>query len=151
MKVKFKYGIRAYTGTLDEMTYSSYKKDAVCIGRKWVKPKPTENCAKIGGAGQKIGAIWKETSPEFKEDMKAYAQAYGNRRSEARRISPNAYTLFVKALYNWAKNEDPVYDLSGVAYDDIAAAGGLITSVNSIVTNGFLPAVPGWEDMTNLM
>ncbi len=38
MKVKFKYGIQTYSGTVDEMTFGSYRKGTLCIGRKYVIP-----------------------------------------------------------------------------------------------------------------
>ena len=34
MKVKFKYGIQTYSGTVDEMVYGSYRDGKLCIGRE---------------------------------------------------------------------------------------------------------------------
>ena len=42
MKVKLKYGIATYSGTIDEITFGSYKDDTLCIARKWVMPRLTD-------------------------------------------------------------------------------------------------------------
>ena len=53
MKVKFKYGIQTYSGTIDEMVYGSYRDDKLCIGREYVYPTPErENNALLGNRGQ---------------------------------------------------------------------------------------------------
>jgi hypothetical protein len=57
MKVKFKYGIRTYSGTIDEMTYGSYRKGKVCIGRQWVLPKPTEQNTEIGAVATNLSDL----------------------------------------------------------------------------------------------
>ncbi|MDP3114547.1 MAG: hypothetical protein Q8M98_07195 [Candidatus Cloacimonadaceae bacterium] len=53
MKVKFKYGIATYSGTLDEMTYGSYRSGRLCIGRRWVMPSLTVQNKTIGSVRQK--------------------------------------------------------------------------------------------------
>ena len=57
MKVKFKYGIRTFSGTVDEMTYGSFKKGKVCIGRRWVMPRLTDNNAALGSAAVLVGLV----------------------------------------------------------------------------------------------
>ncbi|MDD4223400.1 MAG: hypothetical protein PHD87_02305, partial [Candidatus Cloacimonetes bacterium] len=66
MKVKFKYGIATYSGTIDEMVYGSYRDDKLCIGREYVYPRLTEYNAAIGGAGANLAILWASGSAEYK-------------------------------------------------------------------------------------
>ncbi|NLK49492.1 MAG: hypothetical protein GX294_02470 [Candidatus Cloacimonetes bacterium] len=147
MKVKFKYGIRTFSGTVDEMTYSSYKNGSVCIGRRWVMPKLTEQNSEMGKTSQNLSKLWEGASTEYKDDFAAYARLYGQLKSNRRKAVNNGYSLFVKAMYAWAKTEDPELDLKTVTLQDIDTLGGRVASVYGCVSNGILPAVPGWEEM----
>ena len=74
MKVNFKYGIRTYSGSMDEMTYGSYRKNTICIGRKKVIPRITENNTLIGSKTKNLAAIYASISGNYKQELKQYAQ-----------------------------------------------------------------------------
>ncbi|MCB5229874.1 MAG: hypothetical protein GX122_06375 [Candidatus Cloacimonetes bacterium] len=147
MKVKFKYGIRTFSGTVDEMTYSSYKDGSVCIGRRWVMPKLTEQNSTLGKISKNLAAIWEEASDEYKQDFASYAHLYGMLKSNRRKAVNSGFSLFVKAMYAWGKTEDPALDLSTLTFEDIDTLGGKVENVANCVSYGFLPSVPGWEYM----
>ncbi|HPV14794.1 MAG TPA: hypothetical protein PL126_03995 [Candidatus Cloacimonadota bacterium] len=149
MKVKFKYGIRTYSGTVDEMTYGSYRKGRLCIGRQYVIPKATIQNEKMGNAAKNLALLWKSASDEFRADYKIYAGLYATYVSKANEMPPTCYALFTKAMHNWAKGEDPALDLADVQVEDITTLGAGISSIANCVNHNHLPAVPGYNNLNN--
>lgn len=149
MKVRFKYGIRTYSGTVDEMTYGSYRKGRLCIGRQYVVPKRTEQNDVLGSSAKNLAEVWRAASDEFKADYKIYAGLYATYVSKANELPPNAYALYVKAMHHWAAGEDPVVDLTLLQVEDMATLGTGINSIANCVSNNHLPAVPGYENLNN--
>ncbi len=148
MKVKFKYGIRTYSGTVDEMVYGSYRKNRICIGRVYVYPRLTENNKKVGTIGKNLAGIWNVGDSEFKADFKLYALRYGVEHVPGNRLPPNAYSLWVKMMWDWAKTEENI-ELETLTAEDFSVSNAKISSVKACVENGFLPKVHGYDDMTN--
>lgn len=147
MKVKFKYGIRTYSGTVDEMTYGSYRKGKVCIGRRYVVPKGTTQNVNFGEGGSNVAKIWSSASADYKADFKRYAELYGRYVVKGDKLPPTSYGLFIKAASNWAKNEDPPVELSVVQLEDVSTLGSPINTVADCVEAGFLPSVPGCAEL----
>ena len=147
MKVKFKYGIRTFSGTLDEMTYGSYKDGQLCIGRRWVQPRPTDQNAAVGSAAKNLSSIWGQASEDYKADFKTYARRYGKQACAYNMLPPTGYSLWIKAMYAWAKDEDPDLDLSSLTFEDVVTLGSKVASVSACVSNGYLPAVSPYDDL----
>lgn len=149
MKVRFKYGIGTYSGTIDEMTYSNYLKGKLCIARKYVKPRLTENNEAIGSASKNLAFIWKTASEEFKEDYKIYARLYATYVHKKNTLPPSSYALFIMAMYTWANSEDPVLDLAHLEVEDMSTLGANVSSIADCVNAGHLPSVPGVSSLNN--
>ena len=149
MKVKFKYGIRTYSGTVDEMTYGSYRKGRVCIGRRYVVPKATDQNVIFGEAGANLAKVWRAASAEYRTDFKLYSALYGTYVCKGNELPPNGYALFIKAMHNWAKSEEPPVELDYLQVEDVSTLGAPISSVANCIGAGFLPSVPGQENLNN--
>jgi len=147
MKVLFKYGIRTYSGTIDEMTYGSYKDGKVCIGRAWVMPQTTPQNTELGAVAANLGDLWAAASAGYKADFKAYAAKNNAENVAANRLGPSGYALFVKAMYAWAEDDAPAVDLKTVTIEDIGTLGGKVASVSDCVDNGYLDAVSDYETL----
>ncbi len=147
MKVKFKYGIRTYSGTIDEMTYGSYRKGKVCIGRQWVLPKPTEQNTEIGAVATNLSDLWAAASVDYKADFKTYATRNTAENVPGYLLGPTGYALFMKAMWAWAEDESPAVDLKTVTIEDIGTLGGKVASVSDCVTNGYLARVSDYGDL----
>jgi len=147
MKVNFKYGIRTYSGSMDEMTYGSYRKNTICIGRKKVIPRITENNTLIGSKTKNLAAIYASISGNYKQELKQYAQLNivnvpkGN-------MPPNGFALWVKMMFKFEKSDPEHIDLTTLTYTDLQTVGDSIISIASAVTNGFLAKVPGADTLT---
>ncbi|MDY0325353.1 MAG: hypothetical protein RBQ87_04160 [Candidatus Cloacimonadaceae bacterium] len=151
MKTKFKYGIAAYSGTIDEITFASYKNGAVCIARKYVVPKRTDNNDELGSVGKNLAIIYKECSEAYKSDLRTYADLYAREVTGPRKIAPNSYAIFVKMFYAFAEANGGSVDLKSLSYGDLDTLFPEVTDIASSVDEGFLPYVSGSELLTESM
>ncbi|MDZ4121921.1 MAG: hypothetical protein U1C33_05840 [Candidatus Cloacimonadaceae bacterium] len=146
MKVKFKYGIRTYSGTVDEMTYGSYRKDNICIGRKYVKPDLTENNLKMKDIMGNLGYIYREASEGYRNDLKAYAVRNGRENIPKTQLVPSAYALFNKMMFAWAKESEGLINLADVTIEDIQATEAPVWKVVDAIEAGYLLPVNIYGD-----
>ncbi|MCB5263150.1 MAG: hypothetical protein LHW64_01120 [Candidatus Cloacimonetes bacterium] len=151
MKTKFKYGISAYSGTIDEITFGSYKNGTVCIARKYVMPKLTENNAELGTTAKNLATIYGECSEDYKSDLRTYADLYARQVSGPKKIGPNGYAIFVKLFYTVAAANLGTVDLKSLSYGDLSTLFPEITNIAASVNEGYLPYVTGAELLTENM
>ena len=147
MKVKFKYGIRTFSGTVDEMTYGSYKDDQLCIGRRWVLPEATPQNTTLGSVSKNLADLWQQADAAYKADFKTYARRYGKEVCKPWMLPPTGYSLWVKAMYAWAEDEDPDLDLSSLTFEDVETLGSKVASVSACVQNNYLPSVSAVDEL----
>ena len=151
MKVKLKYGIATYSGTIDEITFGSYKDDTLCIARKWVMPRLTDNNFLMGDIAKNLAAIYAECSANYKADLKAYAYLYGKQKSPEDKLGPNAYSIFIKMMFAFAEANSASITLDTITFNDIQSLFSEITSVAQAVESDYLPAVTGSDLLTATM
>ena len=147
MKVRFRFGIRTYSGTIDDMTYGSYRRNKLCIGREWVLPILTPQNTELGASMANLAVLWAAASNEYKADFKTYSVKYASEQVSIRQLPPTGFSLFIKAMWAWAEDEGPTLDLKSVTIEDVGTLGGKVASVAACVTNGYLPEVEGSGDM----
>ena len=148
MKVKFKYGIQTYSGTVDEMVYGSYRDDTLCIGREYVYPTLNANNELFGTVGANLSALYASASQDYKDDLKTYAQRNGSQNVPKTKLPPTAYALFIKVMY-WWQDDDPTHvDLASVTAEDVDTLGSKISTVKNCIDNGALDAVSIYDDLT---
>ncbi|MDZ4121344.1 MAG: hypothetical protein U1C33_02920 [Candidatus Cloacimonadaceae bacterium] len=146
MKVKFKYGIRTYSGTLDEMTYGSFRNHMLCIGRQYVKPTATEQTLAMADILTNLGGIYREASEGYRNDLKTYA--YRNRVNVARdKILPTAYALWIKMMFAWARESEGLINLADVTIEDIQATEAPVWKVADAIEAGYLKSVKDYEEL----
>ena len=146
MKVNLKYGIKTYSGTLDGMTYGSYRKDTVCLGRKYVKPSLTNHNVQMKAKMKNLSAIYAEVNSDYKVELKQYASKYAAKVPEGS-LPPNAYALWIKMMFSFASNSEGHIELSTVTYNDLQTVGTDILSISTAVENGYLDSVPGANEL----
>jgi hypothetical protein len=151
MKVKLKYGIATYSGTIDEITFGSYKDDTLCIGRKWVMPRLTDNNTLMGDIAKNLAAIYAECSANYKADLKSYAYLYGKALSPKDKLAPNGYSVFIKMMFAFAEANGASITLDTITFNDIQSLFSDITSVALAIESGYLPAISGAELLTETM
>ncbi len=147
MKVKFKYGIRTYSGTLDELTFGSYFKDRVCIARRYVVPRLTDQNSLMGNKMKNLAVIYEDVSDSYKLELKKYASLHSILTPRGK-LPATSYALWVKMMFLFAKADPEHIDLVTLTYSDLQTMGDDILSIASAVTNGFMDNVPGAEMLT---
>lgn len=147
MKVRFKYGIKTYSGTLDEMTFGSYRKGKLCIGREYVVPTLTANNTSMGAVCKNLAAVFGDCSPDYKDDLKIYA-GLNVVNVPKTKLPPTSFAIFMKMMYLFSELDEGHVDLATVTYTDLQTLGGDIASVADAVENGYLADVDGAELLT---
>ncbi|MDD3144286.1 MAG: hypothetical protein PHG32_08835 [Candidatus Cloacimonetes bacterium] len=149
MKVKFKYAIRTYSGTIDEMVYGSYRDDKLCIGREYVYPRLTTNNALVGSVGSNLATLWANASAEYKADLKEYGLRNGSQNIPKTQLPPTNYALWIKLMYAWHE-DNPSVDLSTLTVEDFELGGASVSTVKNAIDNGYLDPVSVYDDLTEM-
>mgnify|MGYP000875707502 CR=1 FL=1 len=150
MKVRFKYGIRTYSGTADDMTYCSYRKGTVCIGRKHTSPRITAQNTSMGVIMKNLAKVYSECSAGYKAELKTYASKY-EALVPKNKVAPGAYPIFVKMMFLFAELDAEHIDLATITHSDLLTVGTDIQSVADAVANSYLPNVSGADELTTNM
>ncbi|MDY0126584.1 MAG: hypothetical protein RBR69_00410 [Candidatus Cloacimonadaceae bacterium] len=150
MKVKFKFGIKTYSGTVDEMTFGAYRNGSLCIGRKFVTPKLTANNTLMGETMKNLATVYGALSSGYKDDLKAYALANVVNVPKSK-LPPTSFSIFIRMMYLFSDLDDGHVDLSTITYSDLQTVGTDIGNIAAAVTNGYLANVVGAEDLTSNM
>ena len=153
MKVKFRFGVKSYSGTLDELNFANYSSRNVVVGRMLPENRETtEQNEKIKTNSQYISEFYRLVSDDFKKDLELYTMKMYNLKEYRNRIAGNKYSTFVKLMWAVSKLENGAIDLSSLSIDDaIIGSYENFSTVKSAVENGLLPVVEGYEELTALM
>ncbi|MCK9557422.1 MAG: hypothetical protein WCQ59_03250 [Candidatus Cloacimonadaceae bacterium] len=149
MKATLKYGIASYSGTIDDITFASYKNGAVCIARKYVMPTLTDNNATMGAVTKNLSEIYGNCSEDYKSDLRTYADMYNKERVTRTKLGSNSFSLFVKLMYAFAEDTGESVDLASITYSDLKTMFFDVASVASAVEAEYLPKVSGYELLVN--
>jgi hypothetical protein len=149
MKVKFKYGIKTYTGTVDNMTYGSYRSGNICIGRVYVYPTLTENNHNKGLAAKNLASVFHNASEGYIDDLKLYAMRNGQENVPKTSLIPSAFALFLKMMYAYYASDPTHVDLTTITVEDIVSADADVRTIARAVEADFLPYISVYEDLTN--
>ena len=104
------------------------------------------------------GAEFKNLTEQLKfitalslQDLKAYAAKYKNLpqvgEGDLSARANNHVAIWIMAIHNCAKDNSASLDIGTVTLSDLATLFGF-TDVASVINHGWLPAVPGWEDLS---
>jgi hypothetical protein len=148
MKVNFKFGIKTYSGLIDDMVYGSYRKDELCICREFVYPTLTENNHQIGASMSNLASVYHNVSPTYLANLKTYALRNGQENVAKDKVIPTCFSIFVKMMFAWFKSDPEHVDLTTVTIPDIIALDADVQTISSAVTAGFLPHIAVSDDLT---
>ena len=154
MKVKFKFGIGSYAGTIDLATFYETKNGNGSFMRKWVKPKLTDQNAELGSIGKNLAQIYREVSAAYKEQLGTYVNLYNTAVSDSEdifQVRVNKYAMFIKMFYAFAAANGGSVDLKSLSFGDLATLFPEIINIAAACNEGFLLSVPGCELLTENM
>ena len=149
MKVVFKYGIKTYSGTIDQMVYGSYRDDNLCIGREYVYPTITTNNHEKGVALKNLATVFHAANANYIADLKLYCIRNGQENVPKTQLIPTAFSIFLKMMYAWYASDPTHVDLSTVQISDIVALDADVRTLARAVNAGFLPNITDATDLTN--
>lgn len=153
-KFKFAPTIAGIIGTLGTGVYYRTNSSKFGLLRTWVMPKPSASTVLRGSYISNLSKVWKETGTnQGKADLATYGQKYKLLPVYGEGLSvrtASGFAIWYKALYAYSEAV-PQVDLSTLTAGDIALIGSDINTVAGLVANGYLPAVDGYELLTNLI
>ena len=149
MKVKFKFGIKTFSGTAEEMTYGSYAKNTLCLGRQYVKPMLTANNAHMGAIGKNLASVFRAANAAYVNDFKTYATRYSKQHFAWGKKSPTAFTLFVRMMWAWAATDPTHIDLTAITVADIVTRDADVRTVKRAIDASYLLVVNPYNDLTS--
>ena len=147
MKVNLQFGIKTYSGTVDGMTFGSYKKDTICIGRKHVSPRITENNTNMGAKMKNLSLVYGSVTSGYKDDLKTYAIANAANVPKGK-LPPTSFAIFVKMMFLFSELDSGHIDLATVSITDLQTLGEDIACISAAVENGYLQNAPGADLLT---
>ena len=147
MKVRFKYGIKTYSGLIDDMVYGSYRHHKLCIGREYVYPTLTPNNTHIGDCMKNLAIVFKSAVAGYKADFKTYSQRNGEENVPYNQLIPNGFSCFIKMMFAWQKSDPLHIDLTAVTAADIVTLDADVINVERAIDAGYLPHISNYDDL----
>ncbi len=145
MKAYTKYGLKGYTGNVDDMVFYTLPNCDVMIGRRkpehFVEAAQHEQYRQINSNLRKI-----KPSQAYKDDFKVYTALY-KELPDAKRGVSGWYNLYVKLL--WDMQKAGLVDLKTLTRQQIYDDNLPCISVKAAVEAGLLPAVVNYELLTS--
>ncbi|HPS40224.1 MAG TPA: hypothetical protein PL124_12465 [Candidatus Cloacimonadota bacterium] len=147
MKVKFEFGLPAFTGKSGNMVYCYSRFLGKYYARRNVYPRLTQENERIGSVSGNLFGL--KPSEAYKNDLKNYLMRYRS----LKRSNKNIFTwtsLYLKLMYSMAK-ADPGIDLRTLTREEIYQRDLPCISVKKAVEAGLLAKVLEWEGYVNLI
>lgn len=149
MKVKLNYGIRTYSGTLDDMVFGSFNQGGYCQGRKYVKPVYTTNNQHMGAIGKNLKNVYHNAATAYVTDLKTYCTRNKKDNVPWTKRAPSPLAMFYKMMYAWSKTDPLHIDLTAVTIADIVTMDAEVMSLERAIDAGYLPSVKKYNDLTS--
>ncbi len=155
-KVQYTQLISGIAGTLDGQVLYRSRSPRFGFSRRYVVPKATLQNTLIGSAAKNLKVLWHAASTGYKNDFKTYASRYSQLPADEGQLRPranSAFSIFLKMVYAWGKNQDPVVDAEGIAFlqpEDFSTLATDICCLARAVDRGYLPAVEDYEKLDEI-
>ena len=154
MKVKFKYGIASFSGTIESAVYYATPGGQASFMRKYVVPKPTTQNTTLGTNAKNLALFWEGVSAGYKQEAKTYASLYFQQNQtpgDDFQVVLSNFSTFIKMMYSFAEANVGTVTLDSVTYNDVVSLFSEITTIAGAIDEGFLPNVIGGDALTTAM
>ena len=150
MKVKYRLGIKSYSGQTDGLVYANFASRGVVIGKMpSVGREPTEQNTIIANRSRMIAKIYQSVSSAYKQALEVYTYKMYNLEEYQERISGNKYSTFCKLIWAAVKNSQDPLDLESLTTNGHTLDNcSQVESIKIAVGNGYLPEFLGYEELT---
>lgn len=149
-KVKFRFGIKSYSGTLDDLVYCNYSSRDVVIGRVQSESRElTQNNIDMGSKMTNIANLYSGASSAYKADLDTYAEKMFALPAYTGKLAGNKFSVFLKIVWAASQSDTDPVDLNSLNTDDILLGSyNTFETVSTAINNGFIPDVEGSELLT---
>lgn len=154
MKVLFKYGIGAFSGTISDGVYSMTKNQTGSYMRKWVKPRLTSNNTLFGTIAKNLASVWADVSVGYKDDMSLYVDLWNTEHNDPNNPFSTRMTSFgcwVRMMHLFHDLDEGHIDLSSITYADLLTVGSDIMNIAAAIENGYMDNVTDGAGFTSNM
>jgi len=136
MKITLEWPLKTLSGKdlAKGVVYLSCKNGSQCIMRRYVKPRTTAHNHLYGSKFSRACMLYKEINPEFVNELRRYADAYGKQLCAEKKLPPNQYNIFKKALINGKVGLADLDSLEGFV-------GIFGNTIEEWIAHGLLPKV----------
>ena len=150
-KIKYASFVAGLSGKSGSSVF--YRSSSAGFGylRTFTYPKITEENNLRGTEFKNLTEQLKFVTTAGIADLKAYAAKYRNLpqvgAGELSARANNHVAIWIMAIHNCGKDNSPSLDVATVTLSDLTTLFAF-TSVKKLIQQGWLPAVPGWEELT---
>lgn len=148
-KIKYASFITGLSGKSGSNVFYRSQSSAFGYMRNQVTPIYTDTNEQRGKEFQNLGVQYRKLKTGAKEDFRNYARKYSNLPANSGDISVranNGMAVFIAMCWRIKKTSEPeAVNLSSLTLSDIIQVYE-VASLNDAVDEGFLPAVPGYEE-----
>ena len=154
MKVKHSIGVSQWSGKAGNDVFMPSTKEGMSYRRVMVTPTITPQNTLSGTIMKNLASVWTEIDAGYKADLQEYGvqykalPIYG---SDWKERTSSEFAIFVKLMYTFSELDSGHIDLATITLTDLGTVATAISTVNSAITNGYLPVVPNPQTWSNTM
>jgi hypothetical protein len=150
MKVKFRHAVKSFQGKFksEGLVYCKYNDGALYLTRKYPCYTPSDHNHEMGDAGRNLGKLFRNISPDYKNDLRTYSKLMTNYTNLEEKIPPNCYANFMKMMFA-LKKLIPDVDLATITKEDILKNEYPVCSIAQAMEEGLLLDIPEANMLTN--
>lgn len=154
MKVVHTFSVANLRGKQDNSVYYPSPSEKFSIVRKFVYPTITAHNNLMGTKMANLRNIWNTCNPLYQADLIWYAGHFYSENKDLPNFGiplNNGFAALVKAAFAWEATDPETIDLTTVTVADIVLLNEGMLTVKSMVDDGYLPTVEGFETLTQLI
>ncbi len=151
MKVKFNFGIKSYSGRIDDIIFANFADKSVVLARKLpLKRKLTEQNKVIRERMKRISTLYSVISEGYKNDLTAYCREMNRLEKYKNQLNIGRFGIFTKMLWAAYKDSQNPLSLDDLSPDNlILGVYSQINTVSTAIENGYLPRVKSSRKFLN--
>jgi hypothetical protein len=149
MKVKFKWGLTGYSGTVDGAIYYYNDRIKQCLMRKYKYPELNENNERTTSIMANLKLI--EPSQGYRYNLMDYVGAYNDSKDYGHKPMNAWNNAWLKLMFAMQKALPGQVDLKTISRQQIIDEGLPCKTVKDAIEAGLLPQLPDYERWNSLI
>ena len=143
MKVHFKYGLKGYSGNVDEAIYYYNPKSKLTLMRPYVYPKLNHNNERTTNIMANLKLI--NPSLGYRQNLRDYIMFYNESKDFGHKPLVGWNTAWLKLMFALQKAMPETVDLKTITREQIIDDDLPCKTVKAAIEAGLLPIMPDYE------